>query len=852
MTKRHPLKPFSTRHEKSSRLFSSNALPYRVENIQDNTANMETHSSHNSGPPPFDGGADGYRSRRHRGGDSYHPDNRDRDRRQDRDLDRTRYRERDHAADRDRNSGLYDSYRGNGYSRDSDRDGGRVLAPPPHFLPPRPSNPSAGPPRLADYNSYRPPVSFNVPKASFDFRVNAPAAVQQALDRQDQEGSNSHKRRRGPSDQRHDARRRAQREEKFGGKSFRARPPYRPFVAAERELLSGAHTDMPAEALYDEGAGSTYRNLSDVSDDEEADMDISDDSSSHSESDAQEARHKRARSNVVGSATGDDVPKWSNPDPYTALPPEAAAQRAKNKDVVQLIRKARVQPKEVKTSDPSQAEDQVAEDFISLDVDSDESDAESASGIQDLNRTAGNLSNATVAQWGQPLTNQANKTEPDMMAGDKPRVKKYGPAVVPGPFPSQPLLEQSHDLGSRKRTHDDRIKGPFQPKKAPGGPRPKGDITSDWLSVSGINATPWLRSNAWKPDTMKALHQEIVDFYNYVRPRAFEDEIRDGLVRDLSVWVRRKFRDAEVYPFGSYASGLYLPTGDMDLAFLSDEYKRGGYAKYHTKSTLFKLRGLLNYDRKAWQNDIECIIGAKVPIVKYVDSKTALKVDISFENTSGIVAIETFKQWKHEYPAMPVLVTLIKQFLAMRGLNEPVNGGIGGFSVICLVVCLFQHEPSFQTKSLDTTHALGEVLMRFFEFYGKIFNYKDVAISVKPPKLVKKVSHKLACSRPLQSLANMLKQNEYGGFPYKNYDRLSIIDPNNPANDIAGGSANFATIRQVFSQAHDDLAQRMYMLHDRPDAKDQSILGVILGGNYSSFESQRNHLRELSERLKRS
>ncbi|KAK4206578.1 putative Poly(A) RNA polymerase protein [Rhypophila decipiens] len=783
---------------------------------------METHSSRdNSNREP---------NWRRRGGDSYYPDNRDRDRRQDRDRDRNSYRERDHATDRDRNDSQYDSYRGNGYSRDSDRDGGRVLAPPPHFLPPRPSNPSAGPPRLEDYNSYRPPVSFNVPKASFDFRVNAPAAVQQALDRQDEEGSNSQKRRRGPSDLRHDARRRAQREVQFRGQSSRARPPYRRFVAAERELLSGAHTDMPAEALYDEGAGSTYRNLSDVSDDEEADMDISDDSSSHSGSDAQEPRHKRPRSNVVGSATGDDVPKWSNPDPYTALPPEAAAQRAKNKDVVQLIRKARVQPKEVKTSDPSQAEDQVAEDFISLDVDSDESDDESASGIQDLNQPG--LSNAIAAQWGQPLTNQANKTEHGMMAGGKPMVKKYGPAVVPGPFPSQPLLEESHDLGSRKRTHDDRIKGPFQPKKAPGGPRPKGNITSDWLSVSGINATPWLRSNGWKPDTMKALHQEIVDFYNYVRPRAFEDEIRDGLVRDLSGWVRRKFRDAEVYPFGSYASGLYLPTGDMDLAFLSDEYKRGGYAKYHTKSTLFKLRGLLSYDRKAWQNDIECIIGAKVPIVKYVDSKTALKVDISFENTSGIVAIETFKKWKDEYPAMPVLVTLIKQFLAMRGLNEPVNGGIGGFSVICLVVCLFQHEPSFQTKSLDTTHALGEVLMRFFEFYGKIFNYKDVAISVKPPKLVKK--------------------NEYGGFPYKNYDRLSIIDPNNPANDIAGGSANFATIRQVFSQAHDDLAERMYMLHDCPDAKDQSILGVILGGNYSSFESQRNHLRELSERLKRS
>ena len=84
-------------------------------------------------------------------------------------------------------------------------------------------------------------------------------------------------------------------------------------------------------------------------------------------------------------------------------------------------------------------------------------------------------------------------------------------------------------------------------------------------------------------------------------------------------------------------------------------------------------------------------------------------------------------------------------------------------------------------------------------------------------------------------------------FTYKNPDRLSIIDPNNSENDISGGSKNTSAIMRVFSDAFDALQKRMIELAKLPADKrrGQSILSVVLEGDYSTYRNQREYLREL-------
>lgn len=338
---------------------------------------------------------------------------------------------------------------------------------------------------------------------------------------------------------------------------------------------------------------------------------------------------------------------------------------------------------------------------------------------------------------------------------------------------------------------------------------------------------------------------EIVDFFNCFKPVEVEQDMRRALIEDLQSAVVRDWHDAKILPFGSYPAGLYLPTADMDLVFVSQNYMDGGYAKYNSKSHLFRFRDFLYKHRIAAEQSVEVISKAKVPLVKYIDRLTGLRVDVSFENDTGIVAIETFNEWKRQYPAMPILVTLIKQFLCMRGLNEPVNGGIGGFTVTCLVVSLLQHMPQIQSMNMIPEHHLGEVLMEFFNLYGNLFDVSTTAIQTKPPRWISKVRYPIHLCNVLADTSKAAANRQL--YRANSAAKFCIIDPNDEGNDISGGSTNTSAILQEFRGALVALNKRMGELRTMSfaDRKNQSILGCILGGDYSSFEIQRNHLERV-------
>lgn len=341
------------------------------------------------------------------------------------------------------------------------------------------------------------------------------------------------------------------------------------------------------------------------------------------------------------------------------------------------------------------------------------------------------------------------------------------------------------------------------------------------------------------------LHKELVDFHEFVRPRDFEDRVRQEMVDKLDTLIKRQWSDATVLPFGSFRSGLYLPTADMDLVICSKSFLNGGRAVLDGKRRIFDLMRFFERHRVAYPNEFEPITRAKVPLLKYCDSGTGLKVDISFEKLDGVQAVETFMKWKDMYPAMPILVSVIKHFLCMRGLNEPVNGGIGGFSVICLVVNLLNMLPEVQSRSMVPEHHLGQLLLAFFKHYGFDFHYNALAIRMDPIGEVNKVSLPPSCNTSIIPLT--IAQNELSDIVYRNMDRLSIIDPRNPSNDISGGSSNWPAIAQQFADAYTVLVRRMAELAkvDREVHGYNTILAPLFAGNYSSFRIQREYMEKV-------
>ncbi|KAF5022590.1 hypothetical protein F66182_5361, partial [Fusarium sp. NRRL 66182] len=248
-------------------------------------------------------------------------------------LDRNRpYRRSPPLYDRDRD-------RDRRQESDSWRPGDRDR----RDLPPRP------PPRdnyREATDSYRP----RMPQGDFTFRVDKPAGIP---DFPVHYG--------GPSDRRGPRRDGRGRGRGRGGRRWQ--PPPHP---SERALVSGAAANMPEERLGEEGAAK-FRDVEQLSDDDELEMDIS--SSSETEGPS-----KKRTKTADDTASGDAAPKWSNPDPYTALPCPDETTR-KKKDVVKLIRKARVEDQSDKLAASTEAEDFISFDLTEDDETSEEEDA---------------------------------------------------------------------------------------------------------------------------------------------------------------------------------------------------------------------------------------------------------------------------------------------------------------------------------------------------------------------------------------------------------------------------------------------------------------------------------------------
>jgi non-canonical poly(A) RNA polymerase PAPD5/7 len=280
-------------------------------------------------------------------------------------------------------------------------------------------------------------------------------------------------------------------------------------MASDREFLKGNRAPTP-ELMPgmddDHGNALKYVPMEDVSDSDEAEMDLSDD-------DGAEPKKKLARIDTVKAADGDSVPKWSNPDPYTVLPPLDDSQR-KKKDVVRLIRKARV----ASSSENMNKTEAVTDDFISFDFDEDGQDDDSILAQRPGNGVEGaptgpRFNHRDNTQKQEQQSGSLNQFRENQQAHDtkqtnnelklKPASAKIQPLdeTSSQQRPSTPAahidLTPNPDLGNRKRTIRDEIKGPLNAPPlihSSGGKKPPatGEIVKEWKTQHGVSPTPWL------------------------------------------------------------------------------------------------------------------------------------------------------------------------------------------------------------------------------------------------------------------------------------------------------------------------------------------------------------------------
>jgi non-canonical poly(A) RNA polymerase PAPD5/7 len=236
-----------------------------------------------------------------------------------------------------------------------------------------------------------------------------------------------------------------------------------------------------------------------------------------------------------------------------------------------------------------------------------------------------------------------------------------------------------------------------------------------------------------------SLHNEIVDFVHLMEPMSEEIRQREKLIQEVKDVVQSLFgTSAEVQVFGSQATGLLLPTSDIDIVIITQTKAEPVEAdEEHTweQSVSTPLRIFADELQTTWigrLSYLEAIENTRIPLVKFTDKKSNISVDVSFDQPSGPPAAVLMKTYLDAMPVLRPLTFVLKYFLAARALNEPYSGGVGSFMLQLLIVAFLQHRErlAFNYRK-HTVYNLGLLLVEFFKFYGLDFNYFTTVISVR-------------------------------------------------------------------------------------------------------------------------
>lgn len=314
----------------------------------------------------------------------------------------------------------------------------------------------------------------------------------------------------------------------------------------------------------------------------------------------------------------------------------------------------------------------------------------------------------------------------------------------------------------------------------------------------GYIGTPWKVKNY--SDGIVGLHEEITDFYEYISPRREEERMRQEVVDRIKGVIHDLWPTAEVEVFGSFSTGLYLPTSDIDLVV---------FGKWDTLP-LWTLEEALRKRNVADENSIKVLDKATVPIIKLTDSITEVKVDISFNVKSGVKAAHLIKEFKEKYPVLPYLVLVLKQFLLQRDLNEVFTGGIGSYSVFLMAVSFLQLH--YREDVCSPNINIGVLLIEFFELYGRNFNYLKTGIRITNGGCY------VAKDEVQKSMMDGYRPS-----------MLYIEDPLQPDNDVGRSSYGAMQVKQAFDYAYVVLSHAVSPIAKYyPNNETESILGRII------------------------
>jgi len=296
-----------------------------------------------------------------------------------------------------------------------------------------------------------------------------------------------------------------------------------------------------------------------------------------------------------------------------------------------------------------------------------------------------------------------------------------------------------------------------------------------------------------KVSPLITLHNEIIHFVTLMSPLPEEIQYRQSLIQRIQSFIinlftvgedkeKRKIPSCTISIFGSQATGLILPSSDIDMVVCfntntpstatgndssnpiildgneDDERKQDSSTSSTSNNKPLIQMFEAFRDSEEWKDEFsyfELILESRIPILKFTHGPTNISVDISIDQPLGPQTATLCLQYMDALPALRPLTIVLKYFLHARGLNEPFSGGMGSYALFLMIVSFLQHREREERERHRMNHIsarkngtssssnnnnhntnvggmnLGALLMDFLELYGMDFNYVTTAMSIR-------------------------------------------------------------------------------------------------------------------------
>ncbi|KAI6232996.1 hypothetical protein M3Y99_00960400 [Aphelenchoides fujianensis] len=210
--------------------------------------------------------------------------------------------------------------------------------------------------------------------------------------------------------------------------------------------------------------------------------------------------------------------------------------------------------------------------------------------------------------------------------------------------------------------------------------------------------------------------------------------------------IHPKYPGSGLYVVGSTLNGFGSSASDMDLCLMitNQELDQRVDAIIHLTHVMGILRD------HSWVKDLD-VIFAKVPILRatFHAPFENIVVDLNANNSVAIRNTHLLAYYSgYDWRVRP-LVCAVKAWAKQRGINNASQSSLTSYSLVLMEHYKEQFSPTRDIRQLEAGDRTpkGELLIGFFEYYAKTFDFDHQAISVRRGRAVRRADVS-RCSRP--------------------------------------------------------------------------------------------------------